>query len=94
MKITRSQLRRIIKEEKITLLKEQGDPIADQLLGKFIGDFERKLLDMYDPQGAHRLGPEHVYEMTVQHLADEVEALVRKRLGDLWSGDIKLEIMG
>ena len=40
MKITKRQLRRIIKEEKLKLLKEQGNPgAAGQDEGKFLADF-------------------------------------------------------
>jgi hypothetical protein len=94
MRITKRQLTRIIKEEKRKLLKEQGDPIADQLLGKFIGDLEEQLLDMYDKQDAHRLGSEEDFRVSVNMITVDVENLVRKRLGELWSGDIKLELVG
>ena len=43
MKVTKSQLRQIIKEEKATLLNEQGDRIADELLGDFLRDMAQDL---------------------------------------------------
>ena len=94
MKISKRQLKRIIKEEKRRVLNEQGDPIADLLLGNFISDLEQQLLDMYDSQDAHRLGSEEDFRDTIVMLTVDIENLVRKRLGDLWAGDIKLELMG
>jgi len=92
MKITKRQLRRIIKEER-RLLKEQGDPIADQLLGDFVTDLASGLMDMYDPQDANRVGSEEDFYEAVTTITVEVEDLVRQRLNDLWSGDLKLELM-
>ena len=92
MKITKRQLRRIIKEEKRKVLLEQGDPIADGLLGDFVMDLTTQLRGSYDPQDAHRLGDEVAFEDSVNSLVVDVEDFVRQRLSDLWSGDIKLEL--
>jgi len=92
MKITKRQLKRIIKEEKRKILLEQGDPIADGLLGDFVVDLTVQLIDSYDSQDAHRLGDEVVFEESVMSLVVDVEDFVRRRLSDLWSGDIKLEL--
>jgi hypothetical protein len=62
------------------------------LLGNFIGDLEQGLLDAYHHQDAHRLGSEEEFQASVNKLAVNVENFVRKRLGDLWSGDIRLEL--
>ena len=94
MKITKKQLRRIIQEEKHQILLEQGDPIADGLLGDFVMDLATQLIDMYDPRDAHRVGTPDQFEAQVVSLAGEIESVVRSRLGDLWSGDIKLELLG
>ncbi len=93
MKITKRQLRRIIKEE-ARVLKEQGDPIADQLLGDFLVDMAQELTDSYDPQDAHRIGTEDEFQEQIGIITVEIEDLLRKRLGDLWSGDLRLELMG
>ena len=93
MKITKRQLRRIILEEKVRLLKEQGDLIADVLLGNFITEMAQELTDQYDPQDAHRVGSEEEFYEAVTTITVEVEELVRRRLGDLWAGDIRLELM-
>tara|TARA_R110000824_G_scaffold60853_22_gene162500 strand:+ start:1440 stop:1724 length:285 start_codon:yes stop_codon:yes gene_type:complete len=94
MKITKRQLRRIIKEERTILLKEYGDPVADKLLGSFLNDMVYQLMGMYEKEDAHRLGSEEEFEQSVETIAVEVEDLVRKRLGDLWSGDLRLELIG
>lgn len=92
MKITKKQIRRIIKEERTKLLKEQGDSIADHLLGSFVMDLEDQLLDLYMPDASHRLGSEEDYRDAVNVLTVDVENFVRKRLGDLYAGDIRLEL--
>ena len=94
MKITKRQLKRIIKEEKRALLKEQGDPIADVMLGDFLVDIAQELTDSYDSRDAHRIGTEDEFQEQIGMITVEVEDLLRKRLNDLWSGDLKLEIMG
>ena len=94
MKVTKRQLRRIIKEEKRKVILEQGDPIADDLLGDFVTDLVTQLIDMYEPEDAHRIGTPDEFEAQVVSLAGEIESMVRSRLGDLWSGDIKLELLG
>jgi len=92
MKITKTQLRKIIKEEKATLLNEQGDRIADELLGDFLRDMAQELTDQYDPRDAHRVGSEEEFYDALTIITVEVEDLVRQRLSDLWSGDIRLEM--
>ena len=92
MKITRRQLKRIIREEKQRILLEQGDPIADQLLGDFVMDLATQLTGMYDTQDIHRVGDEEEFTEAVNVIASEVEELVRRRLSDLWAGDIRLEL--
>jgi hypothetical protein len=62
------------------------------LLGNFIGDLEQGLLDAYHYQDAHRLGSEEEFQASVNKLAVSVENFVRKRLEDLWSGDVRLEL--
>jgi predicted Holliday junction resolvase-like endonuclease len=94
MKITKRQLRRIIKEEKRKVILEQGDPIADVLLGDFVTDLVTQLIGMYEPKDAHRIGTPDEFEAQVVSLTGEIESMVRSRLGDLWSGDIKLELLG
>jgi hypothetical protein len=94
MKITKRQLRRIIKEEKRKVILEQGDPIADVLLGDFVTDLVTQLIDMYEPKDAHRIGTQSEFEAQVVSLTGEIESMIRSRLGDLWSGDIKLELLG
>ncbi len=89
MKITKRQLRRIIKEEKRKVLLEQGDPISDELLGDFILKFQAALLDYeVGVNERHRLGSQKDYENTVYQVAEEVEDFVRKRLADLYAGDV------
>ncbi len=61
MKITRQQLRRIIKEKR-ALLKEQGDPIADVMLGDFLTDVAQGLTDSYDSRDAHWIGTEDEFQ--------------------------------
>ena len=84
MRVTKRQLRRII--------KEAGDPISDVLLGNFVTELVDGLLTDYDPRSANRLGNQEEYEASVNVLASDVENLVRKRLGDLYAGDIRLEL--
>ena len=93
MKVTKRQLRRIIKEEKQNVLLEQGDPISDVLLGDFVTDLAAQLMDSYEPQDIHRIGSEEEFYEAVTTITVEVEDLVRQRLADLWSGDLKLELM-
>ena len=76
------------------LLKEQGDPIADHLLGDFLVDVAQELTDSYDPQDAHRLGSDDEFQEQIVMITTEVEDLLRKRLSDLWSGDLRLELIG
>jgi len=92
MKITKRQLKRIIKEEKVSLLREVGDPIADELLSNFILRLANELYALYVPEDVDRFGSPEEYEEQVDKLADEVEGFVRTRLGDLYAGDIRLEI--
>ena len=93
MKITKRHLRRIIKEEKRKALLEQGDPIADEMLGNFLTDMAQELTDQYDPNDAHRIGSEEEFYDALTIITVEVEDLLRKRLTDLWSGDLRLEMM-
>jgi hypothetical protein len=89
MKVTKRQLKRIIKEEKRKVLLERGDPIADEMLGDFILKFQAALLDYeVDITERHRLGSQEQYESTAYQVAEEVEDFVRKRLADLYAGDV------
>jgi len=93
MKLTKRQLRKIIKEKYARVLKEAGDPIADELLGDFILSLQDALLSQkVDPADAHRLGSPEEYENSVYKVAEDVEDFVRKRLGDLYAGDVREEI--
>ena len=93
MKITKRQPRRIIKEEKRKILLEQGDPISDELLGTFVISLQDALLAISaDPADAHRLGSREEYEESVYQVVEEVEDFVRKRLGDLYAGDVREQL--
>lgn len=93
MKITKRQLSRIIKENHTRVLQEAGDPIADELLGDFILSFQDALLSQkIDPADAHRLGTPEEWENSVYQVAEEVEDFVRKRLGDLYEGDVREQL--
>ena len=93
MKVTKRQLKRIIKEEKRKVLLEQGDPISDELLGTFVVSLQDALLAMpVDPADEHRLGTQEEWENSVYQVAEEVEDFVRKRLGDLYAGDVRDEL--
>ena len=86
MRITKRQLRRII--------KEQGDPIADEMLGDFVLNVAQELTDMYDERDAHRVGSDEEFQEQIGVIMSEVEDLLRTRLQDLWSGDLRLELWG
>jgi len=99
MKITKRQLRRIIKEEKQRLMEgglgghAQGDPISDKLLGEFVLSLQDALLAIpINPPFASRVGSQEEYEEQVFQVAGEVEDFVRKRLGDLYAGDVREEL--
>jgi hypothetical protein len=77
-----------------SVLSEAGDPIADEMLGDFLMNMAQELTDMYDPQDAHRLGSDDEFQEQIGMITTEVEDFLRKRLGDLWSGDLRLELMG
>jgi len=93
MKITKRQLKRIIKEEKRKILLEQGDPISDELLGTFVISLQDALLGMpVDPADTHRLGTPEEWEESVYRVAEDVEDFVRNRLGDLYAGDVREQL--
>ena len=80
MKVTERQLRRLIKEERAKLLKEQfaGDPgsTASKMLDNMVDGLERKLLSM-------RLDEDEVDSMLVelmQVVGTDVERLLVKLL--------------
>lgn len=71
-----------------------GEYIADEILGDFVLSVAQELTDVYDERDAHRVGSEDEFQEQIGIIMSEVEDLLRKRLQDLWSGQLHVDLWG